>query len=537
MAGHNQVWAMGGESAPKRRKVAGGRATAVAEAVSAPAPGSAPGSETSAGPGPAPAPGPAPGPEAAAAPGPGVGGLFAHLDCPITLELMVDPVTAADGRMYERTAIERVIKDHRRGRGWSRSLPLSPTTNEPLANDRLLPAVHVRQMIESAVEGGFLPSDVCEDWLERDAAAKAAKLEAIKTAALGGDAKACVKMMERTPDVVAKQRWAKLAMTSEGPAAVECRQFYGGRITTLPVGEFTKTMMWALFTAADPNHDNCAQAQGDLALVFATEPKLSARYALMALGKTRKTRDRTPEQSRLDKQTHMMCTNIWRTWNESSADDVEENTARLTDYYAFMKSCSDLAPQISLGLPPQVEGVAWHDSVSPEQAAVALIKWKVLMAKTYKETAAYGTYLRGFSIKRDCLYDLAWRVFLREGGIGPRLPPGSFDVIGKLMWPGLGVGDPRSLTDEQARAIAASGFPCVPLKRLPEEADDAAVAEHVRLFRTYTRIGFRAMAGQGLIINSPLFLPPFGPAPGSAAGSAAAGPAAGPAAAGSAANP
>ena len=34
-----------------------------------------------------------------------------RLMCPITRELMVDPVTAVDGHNYERSAIEEYLKD------------------------------------------------------------------------------------------------------------------------------------------------------------------------------------------------------------------------------------------------------------------------------------------------------------------------------------------------------------------------------------------------------------------------------------------
>jgi len=63
------------------------------------------------------------------------------LRCPITQSPMQDPVTAADGHVYERTAIERWIA--------SQSVPKSPVTNIVLASSILYPAHFVRNMLQS----------------------------------------------------------------------------------------------------------------------------------------------------------------------------------------------------------------------------------------------------------------------------------------------------------------------------------------------------------------------------------------------------
>ena len=69
--------------------------------------------------------------------------------CPITAELPVDPVTAEDGRCYERHAIEE----------WFSRQPeaqvKSPVTNE-LMGKRLLPAVQVRNSLKRLVESGAI---------------------------------------------------------------------------------------------------------------------------------------------------------------------------------------------------------------------------------------------------------------------------------------------------------------------------------------------------------------------------------------------
>ena len=49
--------------------------------------------------------------------------------CPITCQLLVDPVTAADGHTYERSAIRTWLEDH----------GTSPMTNMALRNRDLVP--------------------------------------------------------------------------------------------------------------------------------------------------------------------------------------------------------------------------------------------------------------------------------------------------------------------------------------------------------------------------------------------------------------
>ena len=69
--------------------------------------------------------------------------------CPITAELPIDPVTAEDGRCYERCAIEE----------WFSKIPepqvKSPVTNEPMGK-RLLPAVQLRNTLKRLVESGAI---------------------------------------------------------------------------------------------------------------------------------------------------------------------------------------------------------------------------------------------------------------------------------------------------------------------------------------------------------------------------------------------
>ena len=58
--------------------------------------------------------------------------------CPITDEIMVDPVICSDGHSYERSAIEDWLRCHDR----------SPQTNAPLSNKDLTPNHALRNAIE-----------------------------------------------------------------------------------------------------------------------------------------------------------------------------------------------------------------------------------------------------------------------------------------------------------------------------------------------------------------------------------------------------
>lgn len=67
----------------------------------------------------------------------------AELVCPITFALPLDPVTAEDGKVYERSAIEEWLRKHER----------SPVTNVPMGT-RLFAAPHAKSVIRSMVKSG-----------------------------------------------------------------------------------------------------------------------------------------------------------------------------------------------------------------------------------------------------------------------------------------------------------------------------------------------------------------------------------------------
>ena len=62
--------------------------------------------------------------------------------CPITTEIMTDPVTTLDGFTYERAAITE----------WLRTKDTSPKTGATLESKALIPIHSLRNMIRSFVE-------------------------------------------------------------------------------------------------------------------------------------------------------------------------------------------------------------------------------------------------------------------------------------------------------------------------------------------------------------------------------------------------
>lgn len=66
--------------------------------------------------------------------------LARDLTCPITGEILIDPVVAADGHTYERQAIERWLQDHQ----------TSPLTNAALTSKQLLPNLRLKAIAEEA---------------------------------------------------------------------------------------------------------------------------------------------------------------------------------------------------------------------------------------------------------------------------------------------------------------------------------------------------------------------------------------------------
>mmetsp|Transcript_2788 Transcript_2788/g.8197 ORF Transcript_2788/g.8197 Transcript_2788/m.8197 type:complete len:288 (-) Transcript_2788:108-971(-) len=96
--------------------------------------------------------------------------------CPIALELPVDPVTAEDGRVYNRADIQKHIDNSKRKKddgseGFEYKGLKSPMTKEPMG-PKLLPAIQVRNSIRTLIESGAIEGDEgnTEQWEMVDSA-------------------------------------------------------------------------------------------------------------------------------------------------------------------------------------------------------------------------------------------------------------------------------------------------------------------------------------------------------------------------------
>jgi hypothetical protein len=128
--------------------------------------------------------------------------------CPITAELPIDPVTADDGRCYERWAIEEWFGRQEEVKSpvtnepmGKRLLPavqvrntlkrlvlglgLAHVTNEPMGK-RLLPAVQVRNTLKHLVQSGAITGSKADAW--KKAIADEEEVAALRVKAGGGDA-------------------------------------------------------------------------------------------------------------------------------------------------------------------------------------------------------------------------------------------------------------------------------------------------------------------------------------------------------------
>ena len=125
--------------------------------------------------------------------------------CPITQELPIDPVMAEDGRVYERSAIEDWLKRNEK----------SPHTNEPMGK-KLLPALQVKNMIETMVKSGALSTDKCAAWTQKLEEEK--EVERLRQRAEAGEVRAMVELaiayrlgIAVQKDSAAAFQWAKRA--------------------------------------------------------------------------------------------------------------------------------------------------------------------------------------------------------------------------------------------------------------------------------------------------------------------------------------
>ena len=104
--------------------------------------------------------------------------------CPITFALPVQPVTAEDGKIYE----EKAIRDWFAKKREKGEPPTSPSTGAVIGT-KLLPAVQVRNTIESLIQTGAIEGELAEAW-QKASAKKLAEETCVKemrAKAEGGD--------------------------------------------------------------------------------------------------------------------------------------------------------------------------------------------------------------------------------------------------------------------------------------------------------------------------------------------------------------
>jgi len=91
--------------------------------------------------------------------------ILEHHRCPITQQLLVDPVIAEDGHVYERKAVEQ----------WLIKTEKSPVTNKPMG-PRLVAAIVVRQTVSELVEADVLENKVIQDYFMERGRLRATRL-------------------------------------------------------------------------------------------------------------------------------------------------------------------------------------------------------------------------------------------------------------------------------------------------------------------------------------------------------------------------
>eukprot|EP00978_Attheya_sp_CCMP212_P025018 scaffold79653_cov49-Attheya_sp.AAC.3 len=102
---------------------------------------------------------------------------FADLICPITLHLPYDPVVAGDGQIYERLAIIQHFEEH------GESSPLTKN----VMGVKLIPAVQIRNHIETCVRNGVITGDLANKWKKQEKENEMIEAGALMKKALGGD--------------------------------------------------------------------------------------------------------------------------------------------------------------------------------------------------------------------------------------------------------------------------------------------------------------------------------------------------------------
>ena len=196
-----------------------------------------------------------------------------HLVCAITQELPLDPVTAEDGNIYERSAIEE----------WLSRQQKSPMTNQPMGT-KLLPAFQIRSMIETMVRSGGISGEMAKSWQKR--LEEEQELAAVKEKADGGDlvAMATLSVWSREgrrglrKDVLQSFRWLERAAKA---GSLQALRYVGGvyLFGYEPVAQDVPTALVFLTEAAAHGDGPACRLLGDLYRTGKHGPPRSVEHA------------------------------------------------------------------------------------------------------------------------------------------------------------------------------------------------------------------------------------------------------------------
>ena len=140
-----------------------------------------------------------------------VSNISKHLLCPITQELMVDPVLAEDGRTYERLAIVKWLAT-------KSTSPLDPSCS--IDASQLRPNRAVKEAIEELVESGELDDEVCADYMRRKEALSLEHAQELYDEGKVEEA-AELGLPEAQGDMAERYQWGKDGVTKDLVKCVE----------------------------------------------------------------------------------------------------------------------------------------------------------------------------------------------------------------------------------------------------------------------------------------------------------------------------
>jgi TPR repeat protein len=149
---------------------------------------------------------------------------FAHLICPITLQLPLDPVTTKDGQIYERSA----ILQHFEANGHT-----SPITRDAIG-DKLIALVHVKSLIESSIRDDLIPDVLANNWKEKESERN--EFDELVRKAEGGDTDAMY-------NVGKIYYFGKNGVGKDGKAAFEWYKRASDKRNTRAMGFFGSTLL------------------------------------------------------------------------------------------------------------------------------------------------------------------------------------------------------------------------------------------------------------------------------------------------------